>query len=132
MNRLVFSIIVSMFSAVLTGVSLVYCLSDTPIHHHETMPLLRPIIFSALFYALVLNCIFYFMKRWGHFYLKRQGLIVTICTFVITIIPICFLYPYFTTDSRLLAGQYMLSLLGEFAIIGFTGTCLLKSRKDTP
>lgn len=132
MNRLVFSIIASMFSAVLTGVSLAYCLSDTPIYHHETMPLLWPIIFSALFYSLVLNCFFYFMKRWGHFYLKRQGLIVTICTFIIAIIPICFLYSLFGADSQLLANQYVFSVLGEFAIIGFTGTCLLKSRKDTP
>ncbi len=130
MNRFIFSIIVSSFFAVLTGVSLVYCLSDTPIHHHDTMPLLWPIIFSAHFYALVLSGIFYFMNRWGRFHFKRQGLIVTICTFVIVAAPVYFLYKFISPEFQQLIGEYEFALLGQFAVIGFVGTYLLKIRTE--
>lgn len=130
MNRLIFSIIVSSFFAVLTGVSLVYCLSDTPIHHHDTMPLLWPIIFSAHFYALVLSCTFYFMNRWGHFHLKRQGLIVTIFTFIVVSAPIYFLASFFSPEFLQIIGQYEFAVLGQFAVIGFVGTYLLKIRTE--
>jgi len=128
MNRFILSIIASSFFAVLTGVSLVYCLSDTPIHHHDTMPLLWPIIFSAHFYALVLNGIFHFMNRWGHFHLKRQGLVVTISTFIVVAAPVYFLHQFFSTEFQKLVGEYEFAVLGQFAVIGFVGTYLLKNR----
>ena len=130
MSRLIFSVIISLFFAVLTGVSLAYCLSDTPIHHHDTMPLLWPIILSAHFYALVLNCIFYFMNHWGHFHLKRQGLVVTISTFIVVAAPVYFLYQFLSPEFQQLVGQYEFALLGQFAVIGFVGTYLLKIRTE--
>lgn len=129
MKRFLFSTLVSAFTAALSGVSLAYCLSDTPIHHHEAWPLLWAIILSANLYALVLNCIFYIMKLWGRFYLKRQGLIVTTSIFIITAAPIYFLSPFFSPELRLIANQYVFSIMGELAIIGFVGTSLLKNER---
>ena len=126
MKRVIPSILASIVLSIFVGVGLQYCLMDTPFHHHDTMPLLKPIIFAAHFYGLLVNLIFFYIQRWGGRIERLSGITFVFFIFLATIGPLYFLKMHFSESLKVLVGQFAFVVFVQLAIIGFLSTHFLK------
>ncbi|MCP5468542.1 MAG: hypothetical protein H7A32_04660 [Deltaproteobacteria bacterium] len=132
MGRVISSIITSIFFAVFVGVSLAYCTMDTPFQHHETMPLLWPIIFAGHFYGLLVSLVFYFIRRWHGDLEKLRGLTITSLVFLICVGPLFFLQMLFEPAIQNLIYEYAFVLFTQLAVIGVVCTHFLRNKNYNP
>lgn len=132
MKRVIASTVASMIVAVFVGVGLQYCLMDTPFHHHDTMPLLRPILLAAHFYALLVNLVFFYIRRWDGCIEKLGGATFTFFIYLATIAPLYFFKMHFDEPLQALTQQFSFVVLVQLAFIGFLSTHFLRTKNFNP
>ena len=132
MKRVIASIIVSIVFAVFVGVGLQYCLMDTPFHHHDTMPLLKPILYAAHFYGLLVNLVFFYIRRWDGCIEKLGGATFTFLIFLASVGPLYFLSMHFDEALKTLMNQFVFVICVQLAVIGFLATHFLRTKRFNP
>lgn len=132
MKRVIGSIVISIFLSVITGVGLEYCLQDTPFHHHDTFPLLKPILYSAHFFGVLINLVFFYIRRWDGCIEKLGGLTFTFLLYLASISPLLFFRNLLTSDQQTLLMHFILNLFVQFSVIGFVATHFLRTKNFNP
>ena len=132
MRRVIASIIVSIVFAVFVGVGIEYCLMDTPFNHHDTKPLLMPILVAAHFYGLLINLVFFYIRRWDGCIEKLGGALFTFFIYLASMGPLYFLKMHFEDSLQVLTGQFAFVVFAQLIVIGFLSTHFLRTSNFNP
>lgn len=132
MKPVVGSIVVSIFLSVVTGVGLGYCIQDTPFHHRDTMPLLAPILYAAHFFSVLINLVFFYIRRWDGCIEKLGGLTFTVFLYLASVSPLLFFKNLLSSDQQILLTHFTIVLFAEISVIGFVATHFLRTKHFVP
>jgi integral membrane sensor domain MASE1 len=131
MRKLVVSIILSTLAALIIGWIVSYLLIDPDYKDHIRMPWLNTSINMAVFYSLILNTFFFYIRRWDGCIEKLGGALFSFFIYLISAFPIYFILDFYLKNDGLLH-QLLIILFFQIAGIGLIATHFLRTKNFNP